>query len=183
MIGYYTALNKKEVNVFKKMFSPSGELGRLEYLFYGIVAPVLLIVIGIAVGVALHESVPEIGTAIYIFMIFLSLYVAFVTAVKRANQTGSSVFLIMFLWIFLTPVAVIYLLFAPAKPKSEGESEKKGVHPVVIIVAIFGMIILLGIVSAVVLPKLAGVKEEANQTQPVHQSITTPQSSLPSNDG
>ena len=164
--------------MFKKMFSPSGELGRLEYLFYGIIAPILLIVIGVVALGALHENAPKVGMAIYLIMFLLSLYVAFVAAVKRANQTGSSVYLIMFLWIFLTPIAVIYLLFAPAKPNSEGGSEKKSVHPVVIIVAILGIIILLGIVSAVVLPKLAGVKGEANRTQPTYQSLPASQSPL-----
>ncbi len=162
--------------MFKKMFSPRGELDRIEYLIYGVIVPFLLLIIGGIAAGALHKSAPETGVALYIVMLFLSLYVAFIAAVKRANQTNSSAYLIMFLWIFLTPVAVIYLLFAPAKPKSEGESNKKGVNAVVILVAIFGMIVLLGIVSALVLPKLASVKRDANLT---HSHLQSAPTSLP----
>jgi len=95
--------------MLKNIFIFKGELNRKDYLIQGLIIPLVLIFLSITGSTLLGISIIlELG-------LLLTLYIGFVNALKRARETNASNFLTMFLWLFLTPIASLYLLFAPAK--------------------------------------------------------------------
>jgi len=143
------------MNFLSKLFSFSGRFSRGEYLLYGYVVPSMLVIF----GMILHSTYEVPGAVI--ITLFIALYMHVVATVKRARDTASSVGLIMFLWLFLTPIAIIYLLFAPTK-KSDDVSHDSFLRIIIIVLII---IVVFGIVSALLLPKFVQNPELQTQQQ------------------
>jgi len=135
-----------------KVFSFKGTLTRKEYFVIAFVLPIVLFVIAGVLQTTLNIFVGEIA-------IVLALYIHIAATVKRARETVSSVGTVMFLWIFLTPVAILYLLFAPPKTDDAQQSYLK------IFVVIFVIVVILGIVTAILIPKMVKNKELEAQKQ------------------
>jgi heme/copper-type cytochrome/quinol oxidase subunit 2 len=83
--------------------------------------------------------------------------------VKRANNTASNTLVVMILWFVLTPIAILYLLFAPARVIDNAGEAKKQMSLVGVIAVIFLAVIALGLVSAVVskLDKSQNIEQKA----------------------
>jgi ABC-type molybdate transport system permease subunit len=90
-----------------------------------------------------------------------NIYISIAAVVKRARETATSVGLIIFLWIVLTPIIVLYLLFAPAK---RGENEKMSAWSIVLSI-IISIVIVLALLFVIALPKLAKTREAALQAK------------------
>jgi len=166
--------------MFEKLFSFKGTFNRKEYLLYGIVLPLVVIVFAGMVASLLHGANETVMGIIFLIILLLNIYIPLAATVKRARDTSSSVALIMFLWVFLTPIAVIYLLFAPGQERGEnGESKSKGSLGLIVVI-IFAGIVVMGILAAVAIPKLAKVahQAEAQQAQ-LEQNISQEQNSTP----
>jgi hypothetical protein len=80
----------------------------------------------------------------------ISVYIMLNATVKRANNTASNTLVVMILWFVLTPIAVLYLLFAPEKVVDNAGEAKKRMSLVGVIAVIFLAVVALGLVSAVV---------------------------------
>ena len=153
------------MSILQKIFSPKGELNRKEYLIYGFIVPLIIFILGvIIIG---SEIANEISNTVGIICFLLAIYIGFIATIKRANNTVSSTFLILIIWFFLTPIAVLYLLFAPAKAVDSSGEQKKQLGIMGVVAIIFVGIVVLGIVSAVVIPKLA----KSHDSQKVEQQI------------
>jgi len=136
------------MSTLNKMFSLRGELDRIEYLVYGFIAPVVIFVTGIFL---VKVSSPDKAGAIALVILgLMAVYIMLNATIKRANNTASSTFLIVIVWLFLTPIAILYLLFAPAKVVDSSDEAKKQMSIVGIIAIIFLGIIVLGVVSTVI---------------------------------
>jgi len=136
------------MSVLSKMFSLRGELNRKDYLIYGLIVPIVIFI----AGMFLVKSVSPDKSGAYVVIIlgFITAYIMLSATVKRANNTASSTLLVMILWFVLTPIAILYLLFAPEKVVDNSGEAKKQMGIVGVIAVIFLAVIALGIVSAVV---------------------------------
>jgi uncharacterized membrane protein YhaH (DUF805 family) len=130
------------------MFSLRGELNRIDYLIYGLIVPIAIFI----AGMFLVKSVSPDKSGAYVVMALglISVYIMLNATVKRANNTASSTLVVMILWFVLTPIAVLYLLFAPEKVTDNSGEAKKQMSLIGVIAVIFLAVIALGIVSAVV---------------------------------
>ena len=148
------------MSILQKIFSPKGELNRKEYLIYGFIVPTIIFVIGIAIY---GQVANDIAKTFSVICIVIAAYIILNATIKRANNTASSTFLILVIWFLLTPIAILYLLFAPAKAVDSSGEQKKQLGIMGVIAIIFVGIVVLGIVSAVVIPKLAKSHDSQNQ--------------------
>jgi len=140
------------MSILSKIFSPRGELNRIEYLIYGFIVPIAIF----AIGIVIYSQVAnDIAKTFSVICIVLAAYVVLNATIKRANNTASSTLLILVIWFLLTPIAILYLLFAPPKAVDSSGEQKKQLGIMGVIAIIFVGIVVLGIVSAVVIPKLA----------------------------
>ncbi len=155
------------MSILGKIFSPRGELNRIEYLIYGFIVPIIIFAIGI---VTYSQVGNDIAKTFSVICVVIAAYVILNATIKRANNTASSTFLILVIWFLLTPIAILYLLFAPAKAVDSSGEQKKQLGIMGVIVIIFFGIVVLGIVSAVVLPKL--VKSRDSQKTEQHTQNT-----------
>ena len=152
------------MQILQKIFSPYGELRRIEYLIYGFIVPIIFIAIGMTVYAKIENDITKTFSVI---CIVIATYVILNATIKRANNTASNTFLILVIWFLLTPIAILYLLFAPAKVADSSGEQKKQLGIMGVIAIIFVGIVVLGIVSAVVIPKLA----KSHDSQKVEQQI------------
>ena len=152
------------MSILQKIFSPKGELNRKEYLIYGFIVPLIIFILGVIID---SEIANEISKTIGLVCFLIALYVGFIATLKRARATASSTFLTMFLWLIFTPIVILYLLFAPAKAVDSSGEQKKQLGIIGVVAIIFVGIVVLGIVSAVVIPKLA----KSHDSQKVEQQI------------
>ena len=136
------------MSVLSKMFSLRGELNRIDYLIYGLIVPIVIFVAGMLLVKTIFPD--KSGAFAVIILGFIVAYIMLNATVKRANNTASSTFLVMVLWFVLTPIVILYLLFAPEKVVDNSGEAKKQMSIVGIIAIIFLAVIVLGIVSAVV---------------------------------
>jgi uncharacterized membrane protein YhaH (DUF805 family) len=140
--------------MFAKMFSFKGTLNRKEYLIYGLIIPILILIVSVIITKETKVSVLEVT-------LLLSFYMMIVATVKRARETASSVTLVMILWIAFTPLIVLYLLFAPAQTSDNDRKNSLGR----IIAIVIAVIILFGVLVALALPKLAKTRDAALQAK------------------
>ena len=152
------------MSILQKIFSPKGELNRIEYLIYGFIVPIIIFAIGIIIY---GQVANDIAKTFSLICIVIAAYVVLNATIKRANNTASSTFLILVIWFLLTPIAILYLLFAPAKAVDSSGEQKKQLGIMGVIAIIFFGIVVLGIISAVVIPKLA----KSHDSQKVEQQI------------
>ena len=152
------------MSILKKIFSPKGEFSRKEYLIYGFIVPIIIFAIGIAIY---GQVTNDIAKTFSVICVVIAAYIILNATIKRANNTASSTFLILVIWFLLTPIAILYLLFAPAKAVDSSGEQKKQLGIMGVIAIIFIGIVVLGIVSAVVIPKLA----KPHDSQKVEQQI------------
>ncbi len=152
------------MSILQKIFSPKGELNRKEYLIYGFIVPLIIFILGVIID---SEIANELSKTVGMVCFLIALYVGFIATLKRARETASSTFLTMFLWVLFTPLVILYLLFAPAKVVDSLGEQKKQLGIMGVIAIIFIGIVVLGIVSAVVIPKLA----KPHDSQKVEQQI------------
>ncbi len=159
--------------ILSKIFSPRGELNRIEYLIYGFIVPIIIFAIGL---VTYSQIGNDIAKTFSVICVVIAAYVILNATIKRANNTASSTFLILVIWFLLTPIAILYLLFAPAKAVDSSGEQKKQLGIMGVIAIIFVGIVVLGIVSAVVIPKLAKSHDvEKSQQQMQNTSVTISQ--------
>ena len=159
--------------ILSKIFSPRGELNRIEYLIYGFIVPIIIFAIGM---VTYSQVGNDIAKTFSVICVVIAAYVILNATIKRANNTASSTFLILVIWFLLTPIAILYLLFAPAKAVDSSGEQKKQLGIMGVIAIIFFGIVVLGIVSAVVIPKLAKSHDvEKSQQQMQNTSVTISQ--------
>ena len=130
--------SQKEFKMFRKLFSWKGVLSRKEYFLYGVITPIALVIIGIVLGKASHLE-PSVANILFAVFLILGVYMMFITAMKRARETASNTFLVMFLWLAFTPVMMIYLLVAPSKDSVEKQSKVTRV-----ISSVIGALLLIG---------------------------------------
>ncbi len=152
------------MSILQKIFSPKGEFNRKEYLIYGFIVPLVIFILGVIID---SEIANEISNTVGVICFLIALYIGFIATLKRARETASSTFLTMLLWLIFTPIVILYLLFAPAKAVDSLGEQKKQLGIMGVIAIIFIGIVVLGIVSAVVIPKLA----KSHDSQKVEQQI------------
>lgn len=161
----------RKIQILQKIFSPKGELNRIEYLIYGLIVSNTIF----AISIIIHGQIANnIAKTFSVICVVITVYVALNTAIKRANNTALNTLLILVMLFFLTPIAILYLLFTPAKAVDSSNKQKKQLGIIGVIGIIF--ISILGIVSSVVNPKLVKfynsqkVKQQTQST-PVTNSI------------
>jgi len=140
VIAYYTGFNllNEESGVLGKIFSFKGEFDRKEYLFFGIIMPLLIVIGGGVAASVIFESNQEMrNTILAVFMLF-GVYIMMIAAVKRARETASNTFLVMVLWVAFMPVMMIYLLLAPSGETREAKSPAVRVAGTLIGTALLG---------------------------------------------
>jgi len=126
-------------------------IGRLEYFLYGVILPIIIILVVIPIS-ELALAIGGIAAAcIYLYF-----------SIKRARdtkyRTGVLIFWLFIPYIFVIPTLI--LLFAPHGDKDPSKSSK-----VFIIAAGVLILIILGILAAVTIPKL-------NQTHANHETVS-----------
>ena len=156
--------------ILQKIFSTKGELNRKEYLIYGFIVPLVIFILGIIIDNAIAT---ETSNTVGFICFLIALYVGFIATLKRARETASSTFLTMVLWLLFTPLVILYLLFAPAKVVDSSGEEKKQLGIMGIIAIIFVGIFVLGILSAVLIPKLANSHDSQKIEQPMQNTPAT----------
>ena len=143
--------------MFNKIFSFKGEFNRKEYLIYGILLPIVIFALAAATSSAMHID-QELSATLGLVAILLIVYISFVAVIKRARATATSTWLVVLLWFVLTPVAILYLVFAPSV---QDKTQQKGSRLVSLLVIGF-VVIVLGVLAAVTIPKLAKSKQETS---------------------
>ena len=108
--------------IILKVFSYSGEFNRKEYLFFGVLLPIVFVIL---VGVLSNFIRPMLGESTNIvsgigFFMMLSIFIS--SAIKRARNIGSNIFLVMLVFFFVPPFATIYLLFASTSAKNKSDN-------------------------------------------------------------
>jgi len=129
----------------KSVFSVHGEYNRLQYLLYGIVAPILI-------GAIIY-FIPDLA-----IILLIALYLMFIAMIKRARDTKyNTTSLVVLCFIpYVGLIAQLFLFFAPHGEKDTNSSSKL----VTILVVVF-VIVILGILAAVAIPKLKETRHNA----------------------
>ena len=140
------------MSILKKIFSPKGEFNRKEYLIYGFIVPIIIVSFAIGI-IIISQGVNDIIVTFFAICVVIVTYIILNATIKRANNTVSSTLLILIIWFLLTPISVLYLLFAPAKAVDNSGEQKKQLNIMGVIAIIFFGIVVLGMVSAVVFSK------------------------------
>jgi len=142
--------------MFNKIFSFKGEFNRKEYLIYGVLLPIILFVLVAISTRAMHVD-KEVSSTLASITLLLVAYIGFVAVIKRARATATNTWVVILLWFILTPVAMLYLVFAP----SVQDTEQKGSSSLGTFLVIGFVVVIIGILAAVTIPKLAKAKQEA----------------------
>jgi len=142
-------------SVILKVFSYNGNFNRKEYLLFGFLVPIILIAL---VGGLINLVQPIMGESTSIIAIIALLIVFSIvisSTVKRARATGSSISLIMIIWVLFTPIAMLYLIF------SDNSNNTKENSSVLTIPLVILVVVILGILVAVAIPKIQETKQAA----------------------
>ena len=133
----------------KSIFSVHGEYNRLQYLLYGIVIPLL---ISVLIGVSAY-FIPNL-----VIILIIALYLMFIAMIKRARDTkyNTTLLIVLGLMPYVGLIAQLFLFFAPHGEKDTNSSSKL----VTILVVVF-IIVILGILTAVAIPKLQETRHNA----------------------
>lgn len=137
----------------KNVFSVDGKYNRLQYLLYGIVIPVILVM-------GLKIDFPSI---VKIIIGLLALYLMIIAAIKRARDTkyDTTTLVVLGFIPYIGLIAQLFLLFAP-----HGEKSSKGSNKLIIILIAVFAIVILGILAAVAIPKI----QKTNQAAQIEQT-------------
>ena len=139
--GKSTKNSSKLLSVLKKVLSYSGRLNRTEYIIYGIITPIFLLLL----AVKLNDN-----SLIPIFVL-LTMSIVLSSAIKRARDTKYNT-LSLTLLSCITFLAFPFLLFSPSH---EGNKSNSSIIGVVILI-----ILILGILLAVAVPRLEQIRNQ-----------------------
>ena len=133
------------INKVKSIFSVHGEYNRLQYLLYGIVIPILI-------G-AMVYFIPDLA-----IIVLIALYLMFIAMIKRARDTkyNTTSLVVLCLIPYIGLIAQLFLFFAP-----HGEKDTNGSSKIVTILVMVFVIVILGILAAVAIPKLQETRHNA----------------------
>ena len=143
-----------------KAFSYKGRINRLEYLAYGLIAPLLVLVAG-----ALLNNLRGVGEALSIALFLVAISMSISSIIKRARDTNQNTSVIVILFFLLPIIALPIALFAPSRT----DEKRDGSIGTMIVVGF--IVVIFGILAAVTLPKLAQ-KQEAPIHAEAAKSIT-----------
>jgi len=144
--------------IILKIFSYNGEFNRKEYLLFGFLIPIIIVV---AMSGFANLAKPIIGESTSIIsgiglLVMFSIVIS--STLKRARATDYNTSVMMVIWILLTPIAMLYLIFSP---NSNNDKEKSSN----LFVPIIFVILILGILAAVAIPKLSETRQDAQKEQ------------------
>jgi len=144
------------MNAILNIVSPKGKYNRKEYAIYGMLIPLGLLALAL---INIHPILT--GT-----LLLLSIVVLVFSSVKRARDTkyNTVTMIVLFFLPYVSLVVLLVLLFAPHGEKVSSKSSK-----VLMIVVIGFVVVILGILAAVAIPKLAAVQQEAKAVTPQSQ--------------
>lgn len=136
-----------------EILSFKGVFGRLEYLIYGLILPIILIVLTGIISKQLNEYIVFIGFVI-------ALYFFIIATVKRARDTKYNTvgLIILNLIPYIGIIGQLILFFSP-----HGEKDSTKSRLTTIIISVFLGIVALGFISALVIPKLSKYSQEFKQ--------------------
>jgi len=138
----------------KYAFTYSGRINRIEFLLLGLIVPVILIFIGVIIS-----SINTLADTIGVILLFAGLSMYISSTIKRSRDMKFNTSIGILLSLFISTVGIIVLLLTPSyigddKPKS-GKS--------IIIIGILFVLLVLGILAAVSIPKLSQINEQVLQ--------------------
>ena len=141
-------VNNEDRDFFSMLLSFRGVINRQEYLIYGIIFPILLMVLGFH----LASRLPE-GKGFLLFVL-LGAIAQLATTIKRARDRQENIVILIIALLVFSPMVILYLLFAPTRELEEGKNKKSRVL----------LYILLGItlltILGLVLPKIMDNSQE-----------------------
>ncbi len=151
----------------KSLFTTNGEIGRLDYLIYGLIIPIVILFTGFFI---LELGMGTIGGILGGILILSSIVIFIFSAVKRARNTkyNTTTTMILFFIPYIGFIIQLLLLFAPAGEKSSSSNSKTTIILIIIIV------LLLGILAAVAIPKMEKTRQDAIEAT-LDKTISTPQ--------
>lgn len=140
----------EKVGILSKLFSFQGKIGRLDYLLYGLIIPIVLMGVGFWASLSL-----QLAPAV-IIAIILAIPIQIAATVKRARDRGDNPILIVILSLipYLGFITMLYLLLAPS---TKNGNKSKIITYLLIAIAI---IFILGILAAIAIPKLSQAGNE-----------------------
>ncbi len=149
-----TANTEAKVSNFGNPFSFKGKSGRLDYLVYGVLLSYVLVGSGFYFGIQTGNPIIFYGA------LLVAIIISIAATVRRTRDRGDNIIVVLILALipYLNFVVMVYLLLAPGK--EDGKPSKI----INIIVGVVLAIILIGILAAVAIPKLVGVKSAKVET-------------------
>ncbi len=141
-----------------RILSAAGRIGRLRYFAYSIgIVLALYLAMGISMGLAtlLPESAGTIISAIITIVAAIAMiYISIVLMIQRLHDTDKSGWLSLIMLIpIISIIFTFYLWFMPGS----AEQNRFGNPPppnksAVIVVALLGIVIFIGIIAAIAIP-------------------------------
>jgi len=141
-------------NILNRLFSYSGEINRLEYLLYGVIAPFGFVMLGAVIS-QLAEGLQMVGALFFL----VAFSVALSSLVKRSRDANQNTILMVVLFFAFTIIPVVIALIAPTYT-GEKKSSTRGV-----VIGLLFVIIVLGILAAVAVPKFAAANAKVQHEQ------------------
>jgi K+-sensing histidine kinase KdpD len=134
------------IGKLKSIFSVYGVYNRLQYLLYGIVIPMVI-------GLVAY-FVPTSSAV----MVIIALYLMIIAIVKRARDTryNTTTLTVLCFIPYVGLIAQLFLFFAP-----HGDKNINGSGKLVTILVVVFVIVILGILTAVAIPKLQKTRHNA----------------------
>jgi len=139
-------INSEEKGFLSMLFSFRGRINRQEYFIYGVLIPFIFIGLGF---LRLHME----GENVYLLSIFVGAIIQLASSVKRARDRNENIVVVVIALLlpYISFLVVLYLLIAPSKVLEEGSVKKS--RTVLYILLAFLVFIMIGLVSAILLPK------------------------------
>ena len=110
-----------EMSDFKNPFSFRGRSGRLDYLVYGILVPLIISGTGVYAGFYLHY-IP-----LMLVLVLVGTIIGLAALVRRCRDRGENVVLVIILMLvpYVSILVSLYLLLAPSKKVKVEQAESK----------------------------------------------------------
>ena len=140
-------INSEEKDFFSMLFSFRGRINRQEYFIYGVLIPFIFIGLGVYMLFSMEQG------NVSLLPILFGGIIQLASSVKRARDRNENIVVVVIALLlpYTSFLVVLYLLIAPSKVLEEGSVKKS--RTVLYILLAFLVVIMIGLVSAVLLPK------------------------------
>ena len=140
-------ISSEEKGFLSMLFSFRGRINRQEYFIYGVLIPFIFIGLGVYMFFSMEQG------NISLLPILFGGIIQLASSVKRARDRNENIVVVVIALLlpYISFLVVLYLLIAPSKVLEEGSVKKS--RTVLYILLAFLVFIMIGLVSAILLPK------------------------------